>query len=249
MSILYLVQHFNAVLLFPLKLCGVVSTDGKLSSFEVHKFILYVMHHFCLVLFLGVVFYRLALVLLDRHDKLKRMKIYGARPDERFGSMVFVSCGLLAYVQNTIELWLWIKIILVIGSYVLARLAVDRLNKKLAVLSLAGFFSCYAISKIKLPTYPKYNYIELVKENPTYSFSGRSIYENECQNCHGPNGNAMALSSANLMFSGLDTMQTVAVIMNGRNEMPSYRDRINNAQAKDLAAYIMGFKDPHRKSE
>jgi len=73
-----------------------------------------------------------------------------------------------------------------------------------------------------------------------------SLYKAKCSACHGPDGKAstpMAKTLGAHDFASPDVQnqadeQLIAIVTNGKNKMPAYKDKLTDDQIKGLVAYI-----------
>lgn len=89
---------------------------------------------------------------------------------------------------------------------------------------------------IALPVYPQ--------------SSGADIYRAKCAMCHGPDGLATTPTAKNFkvlsfkdpaMVKASDA-QFVASTKAGKGKMPAYKDKLTDAQIKDVTAYIRALQ-------
>ena len=69
---------------------------------------------------------------------------------------------------------------------------------------------------------------------------GSQIYAGNCGVCHGWEGEGGA--GADLRSSTLTTSEIIAVVTNGRNEMPSWMGILTPAEIEAVAAYVKGLQ-------
>jgi cytochrome c6 len=79
--------------------------------------------------------------------------------------------------------------------------------------------------------------------------SPRSLYIQNCAQCHGSNGRAQTakgrkLEAADLTgadVQGMSTARIVRAITNGRVGMPSFKKKLSRQQIAQIAAYVHSF--------
>ncbi len=86
---------------------------------------------------------------------------------------------------------------------------------------------------------------------PVYAqSSGADIYRAKCAMCHGPDGLATTPTAKNFkvlsfkdpaMVKASDA-QFVASTKAGKGKMPAYKDKLTDAQIKDVTAYIRALQ-------
>jgi mono/diheme cytochrome c family protein len=73
---------------------------------------------------------------------------------------------------------------------------------------------------------------------------GKNIYIQFCQQCHGENG--IPSSSAgfpDLTKTSLDNEDDISnIVFHGKNAMPSFQDKIEEAQIKAVSMYVLSLK-------
>jgi mono/diheme cytochrome c family protein len=80
--------------------------------------------------------------------------------------------------------------------------------------------------------------------------SGESTYKAKCQMCHGVNGAADSTIAKNLKIKPasdadmkkLTAAQMIDSVKNGKNRMPSFKDKLSDAQIKEVVAYFRSLK-------
>jgi mono/diheme cytochrome c family protein len=80
--------------------------------------------------------------------------------------------------------------------------------------------------------------------------SGEAIYKAKCQMCHGATGAADTPTAkmlkvkplADPAIKALTAAQMAEVVKNGKGKMPSYKDKLTDAQIKDGVTYYRGLK-------
>lgn len=74
---------------------------------------------------------------------------------------------------------------------------------------------------------------------------GQSLYQNQCANCHGEDGNGVVPGARN--FGDLDYMRGetpasfYSTIIEGRGEMPAFRDTMSSDEIWDVVFYVWRF--------
>ncbi|HUV29060.1 MAG TPA: c-type cytochrome [Anaerolineales bacterium] len=74
---------------------------------------------------------------------------------------------------------------------------------------------------------------------------GQSLYQNQCDSCHGDDGNGVVPGARN--FGDLDYMRGetpasfYSTIIEGRGEMPAFRDTMSSDEIWDLVFYVWRF--------
>ena len=79
---------------------------------------------------------------------------------------------------------------------------------------------------------------------------GEALYAAKCQMCHGTKGAAETPVAKNLKIKPasdpemkkLSVAQMIESIKNGKNRMPSFKDKLSDEQIKEVTAYYRGLK-------
>lgn len=74
--------------------------------------------------------------------------------------------------------------------------------------------------------------------------NGAKIFSIECVGCHANGGNIIrrgkTLKQKALKRNGLDSIEAIAALVaNGKNPMPAYKDRLSAEQIEEVAAYVL----------
>jgi len=80
--------------------------------------------------------------------------------------------------------------------------------------------------------------------------SGGATYKAKCQMCHGATGAADTPTAKMLKVKALADPEMkkltaeamIASVKNGKGKMPSYKDKLTDAQIKDVVTYYRGLK-------
>lgn len=76
---------------------------------------------------------------------------------------------------------------------------------------------------------------------------GEATYKAKCQMCHGATGNGdtpagkamQAKSFSDPAVAKLSEAAQMNIVKNGQGKMPAYKDKLTDAQIKDVVAYCM----------
>jgi mono/diheme cytochrome c family protein len=83
------------------------------------------------------------------------------------------------------------------------------------------------------------NYGSLSQANYT---EAKAIYQNNCVNCHGENGNRGLGGAARLSDGNLTKEQTRTVIAQGRGAMVGYQDKLSAQEMDILTEYVITLR-------
>lgn len=78
--------------------------------------------------------------------------------------------------------------------------------------------------------------------------NGAKIFSVQCAGCHINGGNIVrrgkTLKQKALKKYGMDSLEAIAnLVANGKNNMPTYKDRLSQQQIKDVSAYVLEQAD------
>lgn len=82
------------------------------------------------------------------------------------------------------------------------------------------------------------HYATMAQQTPVLPISGKDLFQNNCTRCHGKDGTKRFLGATNLRKSALENTAVVTMIQNGKRFMPSYKNKLTEAEIKELAAYV-----------
>lgn len=71
---------------------------------------------------------------------------------------------------------------------------------------------------------------------------GEQVYMQQCNLCHGSNGDLGASGASFLSQSKLDLQQRIEIITNGRNKMMAYSGLLSEEEIKAVAEYLDTLK-------
>ncbi|MBW4650854.1 MAG: c-type cytochrome [Kastovskya adunca ATA6-11-RM4] len=90
--------------------------------------------------------------------------------------------------------------------------------------------------------------IGLIAFSPTAlaadTINGAQIFSAQCAACHAGGGNIIRwgknLKKRALSRNGWDSVEAIAsLVANGKNNMPAYKDRLNEQEIENVAAYVL----------
>ena len=74
------------------------------------------------------------------------------------------------------------------------------------------------------------------------SVQGKTLFERNCVRCHGKNGAKGFLGAKNLQKSKLRDEQLTEIIANGKQIMPSWKNKLTAEEISVILAYIKTFR-------
>lgn len=112
--------------------------------------------------------------------------------------------------------------------------------KKSLMLVLTIFFSFFIQS-------------HLIAQADSTGISGKQVFEVHCAGCHVNGGNIIRrgknLKMKALQKYGYDSVDTIAsIIINGKNNMSAFSDRLNETEIQNVAKYVFQQAENNWKS-
>ena len=186
-------------------------------------------HTLFVVLFTLIYLIKTILLLSDKDDLLEKFK-KKTKVLEMIVSFGFLATGIyLMTLLPEINMFLIIKIALVLASIPLAVVGYKKKNKVLATLSFFLIIVAFGLAnKAK----------EAKARGTTIAVSGKEIFEEKCTLCHGSNGKLGLNGAKDLSVTALDHQNIVTIITEGKNTMASYKAVLTPEQIEAVANYI-----------
>lgn len=204
------------------------------------------LHTLVVVLYLIIFGTKSFLLLANKHSRLEKIRAKTKILEMVLGGLfVITGVALIFLSAESGQIWLWIKLVLVLLIIPLGIIAFKRKNKLMAVLGLLIFLYSYGISETKSLTFKRNleSYGTQVTDiKAIEKLSGKMLYSSYCTDCHGANGDLGLSGAANLMVSELNEEEIHSIISNGRKKMPAYKEVLNNEQIDELSRYVLSLK-------
>jgi uncharacterized membrane protein SirB2 len=194
-------------------------------------------HYLVVTLFLLIYVVKTILLLSDKNDILARFTRF-IRIPEIVVSVLFLGTGIYLMTQlPSVPSLIWIKLILVFASIPIAIVGFKKSNKILAALSLVMITASFGIAEI--------SHKKKIKADNTgiAAADGKSLYENNCASCHGPDGRLGLAGAKDLAATPLDEAGIKTIILQGKGLMPAAQ--VNEQQADAIASYVNGRLKGH----
>lgn len=186
-------------------------------------------HTLFVVLFTLIYLIKTILLLSDKDDLLEKFK-KKTKVLEMIVSFGFLATGIYLMTRlPEINMFLIIKIALVLASIPLAVVGYKKKNKVLATLSFFLIIVAFGIAQ-KAKNEKAGDKIVAV--------NGKEIFEEKCTLCHGSNGKLGMSGAKDLSVTALDHQNIVAIITEGKNTMASYKTVLSPEQIEAVANYI-----------
>lgn len=194
-------------------------------------------HKLVVSLFLIIYLIKTALLVLNKHESLdsfiKRTKVA-----EIIISTLFLLTGIyLAMNSANNGTWLWMKLFVIACSIPLAVIGFKKKNNSLALISLMFLIYAYGISETKSP-FMSDEKKKVDTANVPIAEVGKKIYEEKCTLCHGSDGKLGLSGAKDLTQSTLTHDEKVALVMNGKNAMMSFKEQLTPEQVEAVVLYV-----------
>jgi mono/diheme cytochrome c family protein len=196
-------------------------------------------HKVFVLLFLLHYVLKLVLLLTNRNEQLDRYS-KSMRIPEMVLSVGFLVTGVWMMISsNTLSTLQIIKLVCVFVSIPLAVIGFKNKNKVLGALAVLLIIMAYGLAEMskKAKAGPKVDTSAIADPME----AGKFIYTNSCINCHGPDGKLGGSGSKDLSEVHLSMDEQKALIRNGKNAMPGYKD-LSEAQLDAVVQYIATFR-------
>ena len=223
------------------------------------------LHTHTTVVLLFVVLYLIKTVLLFVNTAKLEAFTKKTKVAEMIISTLFLLSGLYLALNTpsvSAGTWFWVKLVAVFAAIPLAVIGFKRKRKPLALLSLLLLFYAYGISETKSPRMQKADYFEALagaNKQSTEGFDpmsdtydilahGEALYANNCVVCHGADGALGKAGAKNLHGSMLDKNEMAALVLKGKNGMPSFKGALNDEEVMAVVAYVkakISSTNPH----
>jgi mono/diheme cytochrome c family protein len=210
-------------------------------------------HKLAVLLFVLLYLIKTVLLVANQHAALEKLKKFTRIPEMVISGLFLLTGGYLLVKSAEISTLQIIKLVLVFSAIPVAIVGFKKNNKILAVVSLLLITGAYGLAeinkkragKIAIPeaSLPAEAQNPAAGEEPqAYVAVGKIVYEQACISCHGKNGDACLAGAKNLQVSKLDDAGKIAIIRNGKNTMPAFKN-LTDTQVEALVAYVNTLKD------
>lgn len=203
-------------------------------------------HKITVTLFLLIYFIKAVLLLSNKKDQLINFSTKVKVP-EMIISFLFLATGVYMLIKGGHpELYLMVKIVLVLASIPLAIIGIKKSNKVLLALSVLILIYVYGVAETKSLTFsksaPSGIIMDARDDNYKIEEHGRALYQQHCMRCHGMEGNKMRYDSPDLTQSKLSNEERWKIINNGKGMMPAFENALDENESKALDAFLNTLK-------
>jgi mono/diheme cytochrome c family protein len=198
-------------------------------------------HKLVVTLFLLHYLIKTVLLVLNKNEALEKYTKQTRIPEMAISSLFLITGVALLVMGAHINNLLLVKITTVLVSIPLAAIGFKKKNKALAVLSLLLILTSYGLAEMSRAKKGKI-VVDTSNVEGGLVAVGKTVYNAECLNCHGASGDAMLAGAKNLKMSALNHDEIIAIIRDGKNTMPGYKN-LTTDQVEGLALYIESLKE------
>lgn len=186
-------------------------------------------HTLFVVIFTLIYLIKTILLLSDKDELLEKFK-KKTKVLEMIVSFGFLATGIYLMTRlPEINMYLIIKIILVLASIPLAVVGYKKKNKILATFSFFLIIVSFGLAQKSKNE---------KAGDKTLVVNGKEIYEEKCALCHGSDGKLGVSGAKDLSISTIDHKGIVTIITDGKNSMASYKAVLSAEQIELVASYI-----------
>ncbi len=187
-------------------------------------------------------------MLIANHKETLKKFSKAVKVPEMIISFLFLATGIYMLIKGGHpELYLMVKVLLVLVSIPLAIIGIRKEKKVFLILSVVILIYVYGIAETRSLTFTHpeaEGIIENVEDN-NYQIKehGLALYQQHCSRCHGENGDKMRYDSPDISKSVLNETERWEIINNGKGMMPAFGKKLDKNEKKALEAYIQTLKD------
>lgn len=158
---------------------------------------------------------------------------------------ILLGTGILMVLQSGHpDTWMLFKITFLLAIIPIGIIAFRNRNKGLALLGIAGFGYVYAMSQTASLTLEKPHYKLWDKAHSEEAIiEAKSLYIQNCAQCHGMSGDGMLLNAPNLRTTRLGKGEVAKIIAEGKGNMPGYEATMSEQQISAMAEYVTELRN------
>lgn len=198
-------------------------------------------HLLMVVLFLVSILIKTILLFIDQEKFEKYRK--KTKVPEMITTFLFLITGIMMLVSKGggVHFFLWVKLGVILVAIPISIVAFKKKKKYLALVGAFLFIMVYGLAEMAKG---KAN-VEKVEVTQSINGSiehGKLLYEKNCVVCHGEAGDKGLGGAANLIQSQLEEADTKSIIMNGKGDMPGYKEALNEQEIEALKSYVISLR-------
>jgi mono/diheme cytochrome c family protein len=188
------------------------------------------------MLFFG---YKVALLLLNKKEQLAAFRQKTKIVDMILGALLIITGVSLMVIGKVFDLYIWVKVLMILAVIPLGIISMKKENKMLAVLAFVLLLAAYGLAESMSPSAPEPEQALLVSGDAT--LLGKEIYTSRCQVCHGADGKGID-GAKNLQISMLSKEEMIALVTKGKNTMPAFKSSLTEPQIEAVVDYVRTLK-------
>jgi uncharacterized membrane protein SirB2 len=198
-------------------------------------------HVLSVILFLVLYLVKTFLLTTGKDEALEKISRITKHP-ERLISVLFLATGIYLLLNSGNVTWMvYTKIGMVFASIPLAVIGFKRKKSVLAILSVVLLLLSYGLAEMNGKRAGKIEKPELDMTQASEAEVGKALYENYCQNCHGPEGDAGLSGAKNLKVTMLSAEEQADIISNGKGVMPGFKN-LNPTEVQAIVKHVQSLK-------
>jgi len=199
-------------------------------------------HKYAVLLFILSFLVKTILLFLNKKKALESYRKKLLVP-ETIIALIFLVAGVYLLINSAVkgEVWLWVKLIIVLAAIPIGIIAFKKQNKWLALLSLIAFLVAYRFAETKSVSFKK----QITK--PDKSIPGvaedKLIYDQYCKLCHGDDGKLGLSGAADLSTSQMSRDEIIQIIEKGKGNMIGYKHVLKAEEIDEVVNYVMRLRE------
>jgi len=185
------------------------------------------------------------LMFANQKELLDKIRAKTKVLDMILGTLVLVTGGYYAYVTKNSDLYIILKLVLVLAAIPLGIVGFKKEKKVLVLLSLFALLGAYGLAEAKKPKFKRPAAIVSPDSASTGTNNlaiGKQLYINDCARCHGDNGNDGIGAAKDLTISTTSHEEKIAIIKDGKGIMPKFKKQFSDAEIEAVAVFVESLK-------
>lgn len=194
------------------------------------------LHLTVVIIFLVFLLFKTFLLLANKIELLDKIRSKTKILDMILGVLILATGAYLMTLKSQIEVYLWIKLVLVVAAIPLGILGLKNHKKPLALLSVLLIVYVYGAAETQSYKFKRDPLV--ISAGPQM---GLDIYKRLCTECHGDDGKKALYKAPDLTASALSDAEKQERILQGKGIMRGYKE-LNAEQLEALMGYINTLK-------
>lgn len=196
-------------------------------------------HKLVVLIFLLHYVIKLTMLLLNRKDTLASYTQKTKVAEMVISALFLLTGGLMLANGAVFNKFLIIKLVAVFTSIPLAVIGFKKSNKALAVLSVFLIVTAYGLAEMNKKAKAG-TAIDTSAAASTLE-AGKLIYNEKCAVCHGSDGKLGSSGAKDLTATSLNAEEQKAMIANGKNAMPGFKEALTDEQIEAVVEYVQSL--------